>query len=320
MKPPFEINAEILNSCTTISHLLGQYEGLRHPVPQPSLRRKNRIKTIQGSLAIEGNTLSIDQMTAILEGKRVVGPKKEILEVQNALSAYEIIHQYDIFSFSSFLKAHKLLMQGLVEDAGKVRSKNVGVLKGSKISHIAPKPDRVDALLHDLFLFLKQEKHIHPLILSSVFHYEVEFIHPFSDGNGRIGRLWQSAILLKSHPLFEFIPTESIVKERQGAYYRALEISDNEGKSTSFIAFMLQAIQKALEEFLAEVKPVPQTSEMRLALAKVEFGRRTFSRRDYIRFLKTISTATASRDLLDGTKKKVLIKTGQKALTSYRFW
>jgi Fic family protein len=319
VNPPFEITPEILNLCAEISRLLGQYEGLKHPIPQPTLRRKNRIKTIQGSLSIEGNTLTVEQITDILSGRRVVGPSKDILEAKNAILAYENIYQYDPLRLSSFLKAHKMLMQGLIEDAGHLRTKNVGILKGHQISHIAPKPDRVRGLMDDLFGFLQKSRNLHALIRSSVFHYEVEFIHPFADGNGRMGRLWQSAILVREHPIFEFTPTESIIKLRQKEYYRALERSDKAGKSTHFIIFMLQAVQEALEEFLAEVKPEPQTAESRLILAKEKFGTEIFSRKDYIQFLKTISTATASRDLSVGVKGKALSKTGNQALTQYRF-
>jgi len=319
MKPPFEINAKILDLCTEIGRLLGQYEGLKYPVPKPILRRQNRIKTIQASLSIEGNTLSIEQVSAIVEHKKVVGPPKDIIEVQNAIKAYSNIPSYNIKSSRSLCEAHGILMKNLIPNAGKWRSKNVGIVKGKTVAHLAPKAELVPSLMKNVFTFLTKDKETHSFIKSSVFHYELEFIHPFSDGNGRVGRLWQSTILTKYHPLFEYIPLESIVKKRQNEYYKALEKSDKKGKSTDFIEFSLEAIYLAIEEFLLELRPEPQTPEKRLSLFREQYKKSIFSRKDYMSFFKTISTPTASRDLLYGVTRKMLKKKGDKATTRYEF-
>jgi Fic family protein len=319
MKPPFNITSQIVNLCTDISRIVGQCEGLTLSPLAPQLRRHNRIRTIQSSLAIEGNILSESQVTDILENKRVIGPAKDILEVKNAVKAYDLMKTYDIYSLKSFLSAHKILMQGLIEDAGKIRSRNVGVVKGKEVVHMAPKYTMVPKLLDSLFYFLKQEKETHSFIKSSIFHYELEFIHPFSDGNGRIGRLWQSAILLNAYPIFEFVPVESMVKIKQKEYYRALALSDKKGNSTPFIEFMLKTILQCLEEFIKDIRLSPQNSQTRLSFAQEHFSKSFFSRKDYMLLHKTISSATASRDLSFGVKNKLLKKSGQKALTMYQF-
>jgi Fic family protein len=289
------------------------------PKPQPVLRRQNRIRTIRDSLAIEGNSLTLDQVSAIFDGKKVLGPKKEILEVSNAINVYDKAPSFDPFSSKSLLKAHGILMKGLISDAGEYRATDVGILKGSKVSHLAPRARLVAGLMGDLFLFLKNEKAIHALIRSSIFHYELEFIHPFSDGNGRMGRLWQHVILLNFHPLFESLPIESIIKTHQKKYYEVLEKSDREGNCSLFIDFSLGVILEALKEFLDELKPEPVTVEDRLEKANSYFGKREFSRKDYLAFFKSLSTSTASRDLQHGVKEKRLRKSGDKALARYVF-
>src|SRR3989338_3890963 len=215
MKPPFTITSAILNLCSEITLLLGKYEGLSLPVPQPELRRHARAAGIQSSLAIEGNTLTVEQVTDVIDHKRVSGPAKDIREVKNAVAAYDKIAEYDPDDLGSLLQAHKVLMDGLVKDAGKLRKTNVGVRAGARIVHLAPSYARVPELMDGLFTFLKNEQDLHPLIRSSVFHYELEFIHPFSDGNGRIGRLWQSVILYNYRKIFEYIPVETVIRRRQ---------------------------------------------------------------------------------------------------------
>ncbi len=319
MKPPYTITSKILKLCTDISRIVGQCEGLKISPPRPQLRKQNRIKTIQSSLAIEGNRLSESQVTDLIDNKSIIGPTKDILEVKNAIKAYASIKTYDIYNLQSLLSAHKIIMQGLIKDAGKLRSSNVGVIKGEKIMHMAPKYTMVPKLVNNLFDFLKKEKDTHTFIKSSVFHYELEFIHPFSDGNGRIGRLWQSAILLNAYPIFEFVPIESLIKRKQKDYYHALEASDKKGASTFFIEFMLAIIREAMEEFIKDIRPSPQTHKTRLASAQQHFSKTFFSRKEYIQFHKNISSATASRDLSFGIKNKILQKSGQKALTRYKF-
>jgi len=319
MYPPFQITAESLNLCAEINRILGQFEGLKIPAPQPQLRRQSRIKTIFSSLAIEGNRLTEKQVTDLINNKRVVGPRKDILEVKNAIKAYDLIHTYKNDQLDSLLSAHQIMLNGLAEDAGSLRLRNVGIFKGEEVAHLAPKHQLVPKLMGDLFAFLKRKDNLNPLIKSSVFHYELEFIHPFSDGNGRMGRLWQTVILLKYHPLFEYIPIESIVREKQKEYYKVLAQADRAGDSTRFIEFMLKVVFQAAQEFLVNVKPQTQTEKTRLKLAGDHFQKRPFSRKDYLAFHKNISTATASRDLLFGVKQKILKRSGARALTRYQF-
>ncbi len=318
-KPPFSITSKMLTLCTNITQVLGTYEGLKISKPQPRLRKSNRVRTIQGSLAIEGNTLNLDQVTAILDGKRVVGEKKEIIEVQNAIKAYDEISRFKPYQAASLLKAHGVLMHDLIPDAGKWRSKNVGIFRGEKVSHTAPQAKRVPELMDQLFKLIKSNTETHPLILSAVFHYELEFIHPFADGNGRIGRLWQTVLLTRFHPIFEFTPIESVIKDRQQDYYDSLEKSDKAGNATAFIEFSLGTIHEALDSMLTTIRPEPLTTEARLQIAKENFQEKKFSRKDYLDIFKTISTATASRDLAFGVKKKILNKSGEKRMTGYEF-
>ena len=319
MRPPFKITSKTLSLCTDIAKITGQYEGISSPPPQPKLRRQNQIKTIHGSLAIEGNTLNLDQVTAILEGRRVVGDPREVLEVRNAIKAYEVAHEWHPTKEKDLLKAHAVMMSGLMPDAGKYRTTNVGIVKGSKVSHVAPKPKFVPKLMSELFAFLKHDNEIPILVRACLFHYELEFIHPFSDGNGRMGRLWQHVILISESPIFTYIPVESVIKERQSAYYRALSESDKAGDATTFIEFALTTIRDSLVDLMGQLRARPITNYDRLDLASRNFGNSTFSRKDYLNLFKSISTATASRDLLIGVKSGQLKKIGEKALTSYSF-
>ena len=318
-KPLFTITSSMLLRCTQITKLLGKYEGLMSPKPQPLLRRQNRIRTIRDSLAIEGNSLTMDQVSTIFDGKRVVGLKREILEVVNAIKVYEEAPNLDPLSSKSLRKAHGILMGGLIDDTGKWRATDVGILKGSKVSHLASRARLVPELMDGLFDFVKKGNDIHALIKSSIFHYELEFIHPFSDGNGRMGRLWQHVILLKFHPLFENIPVESIIKAHQKKYYEVLEKSDRKGDCSPFIDFSLEVILEGLQEFLEALRPEPVTVETRLEKATIHFEKKRFSRKEYLNFFKSLSTATASRDLQYGVEKKLLRKFGDKALARYIF-
>jgi Fic family protein len=258
-------------------------------------------------------------VTAIFDGKRVLGPKKEILEVTNAIRVYDEAPSLNPLSSKDLRKAHGILMRGLIEDAGKWRGTDVGILKGTRVSHLAPRANRVSELMENLFGFLKTKTEIHALIKSSIFHYELEFIHPFSDGNGRMGRLWQHVILLHYHPLFEYIPIESIIKANQKTYYDVLEKSDKKGDCSFFIDFSLKVILEALAEFLEQLRLEPLTLDTRLEKASAHFGKQKFSRKDYLAFFKSLSTATASRDLQQGVEKKLIRKFGEKALSKYVF-
>lgn len=316
MKLPYEINNQILKLLTSISEKIGIVNANHLNRPSPELRKRNRVKTIKASLEIEGNTLSEDQITSIIENKRVVGPKKDILEVVNAIEVYEQLPQLNPNSLRSFLKAHKLLMKDLIESPGKLRTKSVGIFKGDQVSHIAPPADKLDYLMKELFKYYKHSDD--PILIKScVMHYEIEFIHPFMDGNGRMGRLWQTLILMKTYPLFEFLPFETIIKERQNEYYKALEESDKEGKSTKFIEFILAAISESLEELL-KLQNRLNTSEDRINYFIETFREGRFSRKDYRNIFKEISSATASRDLKYGVEQNLLIKQGDKRNTLYQ--
>lgn len=318
-QPPYQLNENILNLCSHISQLLGKCEGLRLLTPSPQLRKENKIKSIQSSLAIEGNSLSLEQVTAIFDEKKVLGPAKDILEVQNAIQAYSQARQFTFHSTKSFLRAHQILLKDLVPDAGKWRQKGIGVFQEGQVLHMAPPASRVQFLMSDLFQYLKAQKKQNLLLLSSITHYEIEFIHPFSDGNGRMGRLWQHVILLNHHPFFEFLPIESIIKKHQAAYYEVLQKSDKAGECSAFIEFCLEAILESMEKMLSQFHASPINNTSRLELGKSHFKNRPFTRKDYLQFFKNLSTATASRDLLEGSEKKILKKEGEKAKTVYRY-
>lgn len=238
--PPYKITPKIVDLVSKISEAVGLYhfqESLR-------LHRINRIKTIQGSLAIEGNTLTTDQITAILDGEPVVAPIIEVQEIRNAIKAYELLEILDPNSMEDLLKAHLTMEMGLIDDAGQFRRKGVGVASGEDIIHYAPPADRVPFLMRDLFDWLNATEE-HPLIKSCVFHYEFEFIHPFSDGNGRTGRLWQTLILSKWRPVFQNLPIENIVCKYRKEYYNVIAISGGENGCTPFIEFLLGVINEA---------------------------------------------------------------------------
>ena len=254
--PPFTITPTIITLISNISESIGRLSVLQEE-KDLRLRRLNRIRTIQGSLAIEGNTLSQDQITAILEGKRVIAPPKDILEARNAIKAYEEFERWQPANERDLLKAHKILMAGLIDDAGHYRIGNVGVMNGDKVVHMAPQADRVKMLMGDLFNWLDATDQ-HPLIASSVFHYEFEFIHPFADGNGRMGRLWQTLILSQWNPLFSQLPVESMIHEYQSEYYQAINLSTQQTDSSPFIEFMLNVILETIRS--TNPSPTPQDS------------------------------------------------------------
>ncbi|MFC5049556.1 Fic family protein [Rubritalea spongiae] len=317
MNPPFVITPKILSQVSRIERLIGRVESHDQPKPQPQLRKSNRVKTLQGSLAIEGNSLDVEQITAVLDGKRVIAPKNDILEVINANEVYEHLSSFDPYTPNHLLQAHGMMMKEILPNAGSWRTSNVGILKEGAVSHIAPQADRVEFLVNDLFDFLKSDHHA--LIKGCVFHYEFEFIHPFQDGNGRIGRFWHSLLLFHYHPIFEYIPVESIIKEHQQNYYDVLEVCDKAGESTAFIEFSLDMILKALEGFLDVFRPQKVTGNSRLEQAREHLQSKDFSRREYMALHKSISTATASRDLKSGIDQGLLLIQGERALSRYRF-
>jgi Fic family protein len=315
MNPPYEITSKILKLITSISQKIGEVNA-KHLVRQnPKLRKQNQIKTIHSSLRIEGNTLSEEQITSIIENKRVFGPEKDIKEVLNALEVYKELKKFRYDSQKDFLRAHNLLMNELVLDPGKYRTKGVGIVKGSKVEHIAPPFSNLNYLMSNLFDYIKDKSEL-TLIKSCVFHYEMEFIHPFMDGNGRMGRLWQTAILMSEYPIFEFLPFETLISKNQNDYYSALSTSDKEGKSTRFIEFMLNIIDQSFDELLEnKTRKLNDTERLDIFL---ESYTEKFTRKDYIKHHSEISTATASRDLKNGFENGLIEKFGDKKTTYYK--
>jgi len=245
--PPYTITSKMVNLISAISEELTRIEYSKKEIITPRLRKKSRIKTLAGTLEIEGNFLGEEKITAILDGKRVLGTYQEVLEVQGAINAYKEFENYHYDTLDDLLKAHKILMKEILTTAGSFRSVNVGVGSSDGVSHVAPPYGVVPDLMRDLFDWLKNSDE-HMLIKSCVFHYEFEFIHPFSDGNGRIGRLWQSVMLYDWREVFVVMPTESIVRDNQEKYYKALEDAGSMGESTPFVEFMLEVILNTVRE------------------------------------------------------------------------
>lgn len=314
MKPPYDISPRILKLVTSISQKLGEVNANYLNKQSPQLRKQNRIKTIHSSLQIEGNTLTEEQITALIENKRIIGPKKEVLEVVNAIKVYEKLSEFKFHSDASFLKAHSELMNGLIENAGKYRKQSVGIVKGTKMEHIAPPFENVPYQMKDLFNYLKDSDEL-TLIKSCVFHYEMEFIHPFLDGNGRMGRIWQTLILMSEYPIFEFLPFETLISQTQDEYYKSLSLSDKAGKSTFFIEYMLDVINKSLESLLNYNNRILKDID-RLEYF-IKLGLKEFTRKDYMNIFKDLSSATASRDLKKGIELQLFESTGNLNKTRY---
>jgi len=254
-QPPYTITPQIVQQVADIVELVTRWSYSDDSALTPQLRRNNRIRTIQASLALENNTLSIEQVTDVLDGKAVVGLPREIQEVRNAFAAYEQVSKWEPHSQSDLLAAHGLLMDGLVDDAGHYRKGGVGIYSDKGLVHMAPPAKMLSGLMADLVEWLASAP-VHPLIASSVFHYEFEFIHPFADGNGRMGRLWQTLILSKWEPILAYLPVESVIRMRQTAYYEALAEADRIASATPFIEFMLQALHDAMTEVLIKTSVI----------------------------------------------------------------
>ena len=314
MKPPYDITPKILKLISSISEKIGEVNANYLSKQSPQLRKQNRIKTIQSSLQIEGNTLTEDQITALIENKKVIGPEKDVVEVLNAIKVYNSLNTYKPYAEKDFLKAHASLMNGLIKNAGKYRKQPVGIVKGNNIEHVAPPFENVPYLMNDLFEYLKDDQEL-TLIKSCVFHYEMEFIHPFIDGNGRMGRLWQTVILLKDYKVFEFLPFETLISETQDEYYKSLSASDKLGKSTPFIEYMLGVIEKSLAQLLNyNNRILKDTDRLEYFLNQ---GFKEFSRKDYMNVFKDISSATASRDLKKGIELNLFKSSGKLNKTKY---
>ena len=258
--PPYTITPDILSRVAQIAEAVGRAEaaGLSRDL---RLRRINRIRTIQGSLAIEGNILSEEQISTILDGKPVVAPLRDVQEARNAIQAYDRYERWNPVSETDLLRAHEILMTGLVDAPGYYRRGAVAVMGQGGIHHVGPPAGRVPSLMADLLAWLVSTRE-HPLIASSVFHYEFEFIHPFEDGNGRMGRLWQTLILTRWKPLFAHVPVESLIRARQGDYYRAIERSSASGESTSFVGFMLDTVLAAVQAPQEAPQVTPQVGRL----------------------------------------------------------
>ena len=309
-KPPFEITNAILDKIAEIAELVGQVNAVAGLTTNPMLRRTNRIRTIYSSLAIEQNTLSLEQVTAVLNGKRVIAPPKDIAEVKNAYEIYEMMDFLNPYSVDDLLNAHAVMTRGLTEESGCFRSGPVGVVdKQGNILHFGTLPDYAPGLTKELLSWV-EESDLHMLIKSCVFHYELEVIHPFADGNGRIGRLWHTLLLTQWKPLFAWLPVESIIHDRQDEYYASINRSNYEGESTAFIEFMLSAIQKALVEAVQTSGAAENMTTDELRWYKIErFLRKNSAITNAdVRQLLGVSPATANRILAKLTDEGKLQK------------
>ncbi len=265
-EPLYTLTNRMMNSVADIGQLVGQIAAFDKLSPNPQLRRISRMRSIHSSLAIEANTLTLEQVTAVLDGKRVLAPPKDVHEAQNAYEAYDALSTMDPYSLDDLLMAHKFMMDGLVRDAGCFRTGNVGVFDGERLVHAGTPARYVPEVMQDLFDWLKTTD-IHPLVASCVFHYEFEFIHPFSDGNGRTGRLWHSLLLQNWQSAFAWLPVESLVAQHQQEYYDALGDSGAAGgDSTTFVEFMLDMIEKTLAEAVASQSNVGMNVGMNVGL------------------------------------------------------
>lgn len=309
-KPPFEITNSILDEIAEIAELVGRVSAAAGLPVNPTLRRTNRIRSIYSSLAIEQNTLSLEQVTAVLNGKRVIAPPKDIAEVKNAYEIYERMDSLDPYSAEDLLSAHAVMTRGLVEESGCFRSKPVGLVdKQGNVLHFGTLPDDVPGLVKELLEWTR-DSDFHMLIKSCVFHYELELIHPFADGNGRIGRLWHTLLLTQWKPIFAWLPMESIIHDRQEEYYDAINRSNFEGESTAFIAFMLSAIKAALMEAVQTSGAAAgmTTEELRWYQIACHLKKNGTITNADVRLMFQVSAATANRILAKQTEEGKLRK------------
>lgn len=323
-KPPFEITNQMIDYVAEIAELLGKLSAASSLSANPTLRRSNRIRTIHGSLAIEQNTLSLEQVTAVLNGKHVLAPPKDIAEVKNAYEIYERLDELDPYSVDDLLMAHSIMTRGLVEESGVFRTRPVGVVDSEgQVLHFGTLPQYVPNLVMELLDWAKTSE-VHMLIRSCVFHYELELIHPFADGNGRMGRLWHTLLLSKWNPAFAWLPVESIIHDRQQAYYDAINASNNIGESTVFIEFMLSAIKASLIEAI-DSSDAMSDGTMDKATLRWKQIEAYLETHDYImnanvRELCGVSAATANRilaNLTANTKIKKYRKNGHWVYKKY---
>jgi len=320
--PPFEITGTMLSRTAEISELVGKLSS-EHRSTSPVLRRTSRIRSIQGSLAIEQNTLSLEQVTAVLNGRRVLAPARDILEVRNAFEAYDMLESLDPYSTEDLLSAHETMMRGLIDEAGMFRSGAVGVADSSgRILHMGtPLPRYVPQSVENLLHWVRGSD-LPMLIKSCVFHYEFELIHPFSDGNGRVGRLWHTLLLSRWNGLFSWLPVESIIHDRQAAYYDAINASNDSGESTVFVEFMLEAVRQALLEAYGQPDPsLGKTAQTRASRRR--FVADYLAAHDSIRNSEVcehlgISPATANRLLTELRNEGILERVHEGKVWVYR--
>lgn len=309
-KPLFEINEKIMAEVIDIAELVGKVSVSSQISTNPTLRRTNRIRTIYSSLAIEQNTLDIEQVTAVLSGKRVLAPPKDIAEVQNAYEIYENMDKLNPYSIDDLLKAHRIMVKGLVNEAGEFRSRPVGIVDGDgNVLHFGTLLQYVPQLVEEL-LEWTEKSDVHMLIKSCVFHYEFEIIHPFSDGNGRIGRLWHTLLLSKWNSLFAWLPIESIIHDNQAKYYDAINLLNSNGNSTVFIEFMLSVIKQALQEAVItdNVKTeIKSKSDVRWNIISDFLKTHDYIMNSDVQKLLGVSSATATR-ILTGFMKAGKLK------------
>lgn len=311
-KPPFEITNTIIDAVAEIAELVGRLTMTNQISGNPTLRRSNRIRTIHGSLAIEQNTLSLEQVTAVLTGKHVLAPPKDIAEVKNAYEIYERLDELDPYSADDLLTAHGIMTRGLVDESGMFRTRPVGVVdQKGHVLHFGTLPQYVPDLVMELLDWVKNSD-VHMLIRSCVFHYEFELIHPFADGNGRVGRLWHTLLLSKWNPAFAWLPVESIIHDRQGEYYAAINASNDAGESTAFIAFMLSAIRASLIDAINASDEVSDgaTDKATMRWKQIEQFLQTheYIMNADVRALCGVSPATANRILAGFTADRKLVK------------
>lgn len=319
MRPPYTVTPEILNELAAVAERVGELRGMRAVAPELRLRKQNLIRTVHSSLAMEGNTLDERAVTALLEGKRVAGPEKDIREVLNAQKVYASVETFDPLSEADFLRSHGMLLAGLAIDAGRYRAGAVAIARGEHIAHIAPPASRVPGLMRELFSYVRTGTDP-MLIRAAVFHYELEFIHPFSDGNGRMGRLWHTLLVSREHPVLGHRSFESAIAARSEEYYRVLSDCDRAGESTAFVLFSLRTLRTLLEEVMQEAVP-PAGSAGRLDHFAATYDRTLgpFTRARYLAAFRGLSTAAASRDLKWGVEQGRLSAEGRSGRTRYTF-
>ena len=313
-EPPFTITNEMLSYVASISEKIGRITATSNLEAKPHLRKNNRIKSIHSSLKIEANSLTLGQVRDVINGKTVLGEQKEIQEVKNAYAAYEQFSEIDPYNIKLLKRFHGIMTKYVVEESGDFRHGEEGIFNGNQCIFMAPPARFVPKLMDDLFSWMTDAKNsVHPLILSSVFHYEFELIHPFADGNGRMGRLWHTLLLSKWNPIFAWLPIESIIHDNQSEYYNAINVSNNNGNSTVFIEFMLSVIKQALQESIND-KPKNISSKSDLRWNKINDYLETheYILNSDVQKLLGVSSATATRILVgfmkDGKLKRIRIK------------